>query len=77
MAGQSGEQPTRGQVEAVEEAHHSKLTSWIAVWVMVAGFVLGGVGLVFGNWWLFWAGAVVVVVGGIFGLVNGILQDVH
>jgi len=50
--------------------------SWIAVTVIVVGFTVGGVGLVAGPaWWLFWVGAVVTVVGGIFAWAINIMED--
>jgi len=43
----------------------------------VAGFVIGGLGLVLGpTWWLFWAGAAVAAVGGIIALTTDIFADV-
>jgi hypothetical protein len=60
-----------------EGSHHSRPTSWAAVIVMILGFVIGGLGLILGEWWMFWLGGAVVVAGGIFGLANGIMNDVH
>jgi hypothetical protein len=58
-------------------SHGGRPTSWIAVVVMVAGFAIGGVGLVAGpSWPTFWVGAAAVVAGGAFGLAVGILGDV-
>jgi hypothetical protein len=51
--------------------------SWVAVLVIVAGFVIGGLGLVLGpTWWLFWAGAGIAALGGIIALVTDIFADV-
>ena len=51
-------------------------TSWIAVAIMVLGFVIFGVALVLGPIWaLFWIGLAVTAGGGIFGLANGITED--
>jgi hypothetical protein len=45
--------------------------------VMIAGFAIGGLGLVAGpSWPTFWVGAAIVAVGGVFGLAVGILGDV-
>jgi uncharacterized membrane protein len=50
--------------------------SWIAVAVIVLGFVLGGLGLVLGpTWWLFWAGLAVTLAGMVFGWAIGIMED--
>lgn len=59
------------------EGHQSgRLTSWVAVAVMVIGFVVGGLGLVLGpSWLLFWVGVGITGVGGIFGLATGIMED--
>ncbi|MGH3504349.1 MAG: HGxxPAAW family protein, partial [Nocardioidaceae bacterium] len=51
--------------------------SWVAVVVILVGFVLGGVGLIIGQWWMFWVAVGIVVVGGIFGLVADIFTDVE
>ena len=40
------------------EPFHGRPVSWVAVSIIMAGFLAGGLGLVFGpTWWLFWAGA--------------------
>jgi hypothetical protein len=45
--------------------------------VIVAGFTIGGIGLVTGPMWpLFWAGAAVVAIGAAFGLAVGLFGDV-
>jgi hypothetical protein len=60
----------------VQEAHHGKPASWVAVAIIIAGFVVGGIALPVGPvWWLFWLGAGIVVVGGIFALSVHILDD--
>jgi hypothetical protein len=62
---------------AEETGHQTgKLTSWIAVLIMVLGFVIFGLGLVLGPIWaLFWIGVAVVAGGGIYGLAVGIMED--
>jgi hypothetical protein len=53
-----------------------KLTSWIAVAIMVLGFVIFGLALVLGPIWaLFWIGLAVTAGGGIYGLAVGIMED--
>jgi len=60
----------------VHEAHHGSPASWVAVSIIIAGFIVGGVALVVGpTWWLFWTGAGIVVIGGIFGLSSHILDE--
>lgn len=51
-------------------------TSWAAVAVIVVGFIVGGLGLILGpSWPLFWVGSGAIVVGGVFGLASGIMND--
>jgi len=57
-------------------SHAGRPASWVAVAVIMVGFVLGGFGLPMGNWVLFWAGVGVVVVGGLFALFVDIMSDV-
>jgi hypothetical protein len=54
-----------------------RAASWVAVFVIVAGFIIGGLGLVLGpTWWMFWVGAGVTAVGGVIALVTDIFADV-
>ena len=58
------------------EAHHGRPSSWVAVSIIIVGFVIGGIALPVGpTWWLFWLGTGIVVVGGIFALSVHILDD--
>jgi nitrate/nitrite transporter NarK len=60
----------------VHEAHHGRPASWVAVAIIVVGFIIGGIALPVGpTWWLFWLGTGIVVVGGIFALSVRILDD--
>jgi hypothetical protein len=55
-----------------------RLTSWIAVLVIILGFLIGGIAMVIGPvWWLFGVGVAVVVAGAVFGAATGIMSDVH
>jgi hypothetical protein len=60
-----------------EHPHYSgRPVSWVAVVIIIVGFILGGVSLVAGPLWaLFWTGAGVVVVGGILAVSVGIFND--
>jgi hypothetical protein len=60
-----------------EHPHFSgRRVSWVAVIIIIIGFLLGGVALVAGPvWWLFYTGLGVVVVGGILALSTGIFND--
>lgn len=52
--------------------------SWLAVGVITAGFVIGGLGLILGpTWWLFWAGVAIAGIGGIVALAVDIFSDVE
>ena len=58
------------------EAHHGRPASWVAVSIIIVGFVVGGIAMVPGpTWWLFWTGAGIVVIGGIMAAAAHILDD--
>ncbi len=54
-----------------------RASSWVAVSLIILGFLVGGLALPFGPlWWLFWVGVGLVVVGGIIALAIDIFEDV-
>ena len=58
------------------EVFHGRTVSWVAVSIIMAGFLAGGLGLVFGpTWWLFWAGGAAAVIGGLLALGTHIFED--
>ena len=59
-------------------SHGGRPKSWLAVIVMIIGFLVAGVAMCLGtvNWTMFWIGAAVVAVGGILALVADIWNDV-
>ena len=58
------------------EEYHGRPVSWVAVSVIMVGFVVGGLALIFGpTWWLFWASVGLVVVGGLIALSTNIFED--
>jgi hypothetical protein len=58
-------------------SHHGRAGSWLAVGVMVVGFVIGGLALCLGpTWVMFWAGAAIVAVGFVIAGVLHIFSDV-
>jgi hypothetical protein len=60
----------------VHEAHHGRTASWVAVSMIIVGFIVGGIALPVGPvWWLFWTGVAIVGIGGIFALSIHILDD--
>jgi hypothetical protein len=57
--------------------HGGRAKSWLAVTVILLGFVVGGLALIFGpNWFMFWVGAGIIVLGGILALAFDIFSDV-
>jgi hypothetical protein len=65
-----------GQGGHASEVYHGRPVSWVAVSIIMAGFLVGGLGLVFGpTWWLFWAGLAAVAVGGLLALGTHIFED--
>ena len=51
--------------------HGSTPAAWTGVSIVLLGFIVGGLGLVFENMMVFWAGVVLGPVGGIVGYVMG------
>ncbi|GEM_PF-595122 len=63
-------------VTGIYPAHHGRPVSWVAVSIIMAGFVIGGFALIFGpTWWLFWAGLGVAVVGGLLAISINVFED--
>lgn len=57
--------------------HGGRPGSWLAVATMIAGFIIGGLGLTVGPTWpMFWAGVAVAAIGGVTALVVDIFSDV-
>jgi uncharacterized membrane protein YoaK (UPF0700 family) len=51
-------------------AHHGNTpAAWTAVFILLVGFVLGGIGLVVDSWPLFWVGVAMAPFAGIVGKV--------
>jgi hypothetical protein len=56
---------------------HGRTRSWVAVGVIIAGFLTGGIALTIGPvWWLFWTGAGIAALGGLSAIFSDILADV-
>ncbi len=54
--------------------------SWVAVTIMVIGFVVGGLAMVTGGhggpvWWMFWTGAGIAVLGLLISLATNTFED--
>lgn len=55
---------------------HGRKVSWVAVSVVMAGFVAGGLGLILGpTWWAFWMGLGLAIAGGLVALATNIFED--
>lgn len=52
------------------------MRSWLACAVIVAGFIVGGVALIYWNWTVFWIGVALAAVGCVFGWAVNIMEDV-
>jgi hypothetical protein len=58
------------------EEYHGRPSSWVAVSIIVVGFVIGGIALPIGpNWVVFWIGVAIVVVGAVIGAATRIMDD--
>lgn len=57
--------------------YRGRPVSWVAVVIILAGFTLGGIALILGQWWLFWVAVGIVVVGGILAVAIDIFADVE
>jgi hypothetical protein len=58
---------------------HGRRVSWVAVSIIMAGFLVGGLSLIFGShgptWWLFWAAVGVSVVGVLMMVATNTFED--
>jgi hypothetical protein len=55
---------------------HGRTVSWVAVTLICAAFLVGGLALVFGpTWWLFWVGLGVAALGALLAVATGIFDD--
>jgi hypothetical protein len=58
------------------QSFHGRPVSWVAVSLITAAFLAGGLGLVFGPvWWVFWAAVGLAAVGGLLALATNIFDD--
>ncbi|HTT50604.1 MAG TPA: hypothetical protein VMH35_04305 [Streptosporangiaceae bacterium] len=89
---QSGAQPDDGALPSTQgerdnvtaagprpgyyEPFHGRPVSWVAVGLIMVGFLIGGLALVFHTiWWLFWGSLALVVIGGLIALSTNIFED--
>jgi hypothetical protein len=65
-----------GIAPIVHEGHHGRPVSWVAVTIIIIGFVVGGVAMVVGpTWWAFWVGTGIAVVGCLLAAATHIFDD--
>lgn len=75
-ASQLGYNPEGGTLVA-EARHRGHVLSWVTVVLVIAGFMIGGIGLTLGvNMAMVWIGVAAVVAGGLLGAVSDIFADV-
>lgn len=73
---ESGTVSPAAAVGPVSEPFHGRPVSWVSVAIVMFGFLLGGLALVFGPvWWLFWVAVGLTAVGGFTALGTGIFND--
>ena len=79
VAGHSAEGGQLSPVAAgghASESFHGRPVSWVAVGIMMAAFLVGGLGLILGPiWWLFWVGVGMCAVGGLLALATHNFDD--
>ena len=56
-------------MSAEHDDHGSTPAAWTAVTIIMVAFLVGGVGVLIAQPWVFWAGVVLVVVGVVVGKV--------
>ena len=77
-AGNTGAHGLDAQTGAshAHEGHHGRPASWVATIVVIVGFIVGGIAMVpHPRWWLFWTGAGIVVIGGLYAAAINIFDD--
>lgn len=59
--------------------YHGRTVSWVAVGIIVLGFIVGGLALVLGHggpiWWLFWAGVGLAALGVLVSVATNMFED--
>ena len=60
---------TQNAPSAVVHGHGNTPAAWSAVTIIMIASIVGTLGVIVGNWVLFWVGIALVVIGGIVGKV--------
>jgi hypothetical protein len=80
----AGSQVAATSVDPVSQAgpyppYHGRTVSWVAVSIVMVGFLIGGAGLMIGSagptWWLFWTGAGIAVLGMLVAVATNTFED--
>jgi hypothetical protein len=67
---------TAGTPVSYPKSYHGRAVSWVAVSIIMVGFILGGLALVFGpTWFLFWLGLGLAALGGLVAAATNIFED--
>lgn len=70
------ESPTGHAAAVAHESFHGRPVSWVAVAIIIIGFVIGGLSLAPKPiWWLFWLGCGITAVGLIIGAIAKMSED--
>jgi hypothetical protein len=56
--------------------HGASKKSWLAATIIVAGFVVGGIAIIYWNWPIFWVGVGITVLGMAMGAAVGMMEEV-
>jgi hypothetical protein len=77
LAQQTAQVPqAAGAPVSYPQPYHGRPVSWVAVTLIMIGFVAGGLALIFGpTWWLFWVSGGLAAVGGLLALATNIFED--
>jgi hypothetical protein len=64
---------------AAHPSFHGRTVSWVAVGIIMAGFLTSGLGMIFGHhgpiWWLFWVGAALAAAGLLISFATNTFED--
>jgi hypothetical protein len=67
---------TAGTPVSYPPTFHGRAVSWVAVSIIMVGFLVGGLALVFGpTWVVFWMGLGLAAVGSLLALATNIFED--